>query len=425
MRNLLSLVGLAAILAALGFSVSATGQDKVERPMDTENRADPGEQGQARSTREAAIRRDAEALAANRGISLGEAIKAIRSQDDIGGEIDRLRREFSGRIAGVYFVYEPEYKMVVRLKGAAPANRRLLKLADGDVPVEFEVGASATVDELVAAYERNYAAIKQLLPTLQGLGTDERTGDIMLLVQATGSAAETVRGKKDELFKLLGHPVRIEVTERGLRDVDVRGGSKTGEAANPANFCTSGFTVKNASNVTAMTTASHCETMNTYWNPNGTSIALTFVSEVKDADQDVEIRTSGYVERPEFYADSMTTARVLTGRRYRTSTGAGNQVCHRGARTGYSCGLVSATNFKPSYAGACGTVVCDPVWILVDGAADTACGDGDSGGPVFASQTAFGLLKAGDYSGYGKGQCNWFAYMSTDFLPTGWTLLYG
>lgn len=85
MRNLLSLVASAAIVVGLGFSVSASGQDKVERPMDTENRVDPGEQGQGRSTREAAIRRDAEALAANRGISVGEAIKAVRSQDDIGG----------------------------------------------------------------------------------------------------------------------------------------------------------------------------------------------------------------------------------------------------------------------------------------------------------------------------------------------------
>jgi streptogrisin C len=421
MRKLLSLV-VPATLVGLGISVSALGQDRAAGPMNTENAADPGEKGQGRSTRDEAIRLDAQALAANRGISLGQAIKAVRAQDNIGDEIDRVRREFSGRVAGVYFVYEPDYKMVVRLKGQAPVNRRLLKLADGDVPVEFEVGASATVDEMVAAYERNFDAIKQLLPTLQGVGTDERTGEIMLLVQATGGAADTVRGKKDELFKLLGHPVRIEVTEQAMRDVDVRGGSKI---TSPTSFCTSGFTVKNASNVTAMSTAGHCEGMNTYYNTNGTTIALTFVTEVKDADQDVEIHTSGYVEQPEFYADSTTTARILTGRRLRSSTGTGDQVCHRGARTGYSCGLVSATNFRPSYANACFGVTCDAVYVLVNGAADTACGDGDSGGPVFASQTAFGLVKAASYSGYAKGQCSWFAYMSTDYLPTGWTLLYG
>jgi hypothetical protein len=82
---------------------------------------------------------------------------------------------------------------------------------------------------------------------------------------------------------------------------------------------------------------------------------------VKDADQDVEIHTSGYVERPEFYADSATTARILTGRRYRSSTAAGDQVCHRGTTTGYSCGYVQLTNYTPTYAGACGTVACSAV----------------------------------------------------------------
>jgi streptogrisin C len=411
------------LVALLGLSLPAFAQDRAQRPMDTENKPDPGEaQQQERSSREAAIRQDAEALAASRGINLGQAMKAVRAQDGIGDEIDKIRKEHSGRIAGIYFVYEPEYKMVVRLKGQAPANRRLLKLADGEVPVEFETGATATTDELVEAYQRNLAAIRTLFPTLQGLGTDERTGEIAVIVQATGTAAETVRGKKDDLFKLLGHPVRIEVTEQGFSDVDVRGGSKI---TSPSSYCTSGFTVKNSSGVTAMTTASHCEGINTYYNPNGTTIALTFVSEVKDADQDVEIHTSGYVERPEFYADSATVARVLTGRRLRSSTAAGDQVCHRGANTGYSCGLVQLTNYTPTYAGACGTVSCSAVWVLVDGDANTACAGGDSGGPVFASQTAFGLMKGASFSGNAKGQCNWFIYMSTDFLPTGWTLVYG
>jgi hypothetical protein len=231
-------------------------------------------------------------------------------------------------------------------------------------------------------------------------------------------------------FTGLAHPIGRSAagTDRG-RPAPARpvtASRRSAEAAqHTVNYCTTGFTVKNASNVSAITTASHCETMNTYYNPSGSTIPLTFVSEVKDADQDVEIRTSAFVERAEFYADSPTIARVLTGRRLRTSTGAGDQVCHRGTTTGYSCGLVSVTNFRPTYAGACGTQTCDAVWVYVNGGADTACAGGDSGGAVFASQTAFGTLKGGDSWGNAKGQCGHFIYMSTDFLPTGWTLLYG
>jgi streptogrisin C len=416
--------GLTAILLASSvFSSQALGQDRAQRPMETKNEADPGEMETKRSSRDLAIQQDAEALVANRGISLDQAVRAVRAQDYIGAEIDRVRKEYNDRIAGVYFVYQPEYKMVVRLKGDTLAQNRMLKLPDGDVPVEFETGASATMHELVEAYHRNLPALRALLPDLQGVGTDERTGEIAVIVKASGSAAEKALGQQKDLAKLLGHPVRVKTVEQGFSDADVRGGSKV--TASSGSYCTSGFTVKNSSGVTAMTTAAHCEGMNTYHNPNGTTIGLTFVSEVKDADQDVEIHTSGYVERPEFYADSATSARVLTGRRLRSSTGAGDQVCHRGTTTGYSCGYVQLTNYTPTYANACGTVSCSPVWVLVDGDADTACYSGDSGGPVFASQTAFGLLKGASFSGTGKGQCNWFIYMSTDYLSTGWTLLYG
>jgi streptogrisin C len=148
-------------------------------------------------------------------------------------------------------------------------------------------------------------------------------------------------------------------------------------------------------------------------------------ADIRHADQDVELHTSGYVESAEFYADTTASARILTGKRLQSSTAAGNQVCHRGEATGYSCGLVALTNFKPTYANACGAVTCDSVWVKVNGDAQTACFQGDSGGPVFASQTAFGLLKGTSASGKAKGQCTWFAYMSTDRLPTGWSLVFG
>jgi streptogrisin C len=387
------------------------------------NQADLGEQAKGRMSKDDTLKTDAEALSASTGIPFGQALKAVRAQDSAANSVTELRREFGGRVAGIYTVLSPDYKIVVRLKGQGAPNRRMLKLADGDVPIEFETGAQHSVDELVAAYEKNFAAVQALFPTLQGLGTDEKTGEIVVIVAAQGSAAETVRGKRDDLFRLLGHPVKIDVVANETTDSDVRGGSKITSSAGGA--CTSGFTVKNAAGTTGITTSAHCEGINTYFNPNGTTIALAHSGvEIKDADQDVEIHTSGYIERAQFYADSATVPRSLTGSRLQTSTAIGNQVCHRGTTTGYSCGLVSATNYKPSYVGACGAVTCDSVWVKVDGDANTACSKGDSGGPVFASQTAFGLLKATSSSGPAKGQCSFFVYMSTDLLPPGWSLVF-
>lgn len=414
--------GITFLFAAL--VIGSAQADPPNGTVVTANEKDPGEGSERAMGRDDALRMEATALAAQRGIPFGQALKAVRAQEDVGDGIDGLRRELGGRVAGISVVYDPEYKVVVRLKGNAAPSKRMLSAVSGDVPVEFVTGAAASVEEMVASFDRNYPAIKALFPTVQGIGTDERTGEIAVVVYATGSAAQVAKGKRDDLFKLLGHPVRIETVAQEAVDSDVRGGRKI--ATSTGGYCTSGFTVKNSAGTTAMSTSAHCEGITTFYNTNGTTIALTHTGiETKDADQDVELHTSGYVERAEFYADTTTTPRILTGKRLQSSTAVGNQVCHRGETTGYSCGLVGLTNFKPTYANACGSVVCDSVWVRVNGDSQTACYQGDSGGPVFAAQTAFGLLKGTSASGSAKGQCTWFIYMSTDRLPSGWSLLYG
>jgi hypothetical protein len=60
--------------------------------------------------------------------------------------------------------------------------------------------------------------------------------------------------------------------------------------------------------------------------------------------------------------------------------------------------------------------LCEPVWVSVAG---PHCKPGDSGGPVFLGTIAFGIAKGGSSS---AGRCHFYYYMSTDFLPDGWSL---
>ena len=50
-----------------------------------------------------------------------------------------------------------------------------------------------------------------------------------------------------------------------------------------------------------------------------------------------------------------------------------------------------------------------------------SCRAGDSGGPIFNGNVAFGIAKGGSYGR--SGRCNFYYYMSTDYLPEGWSLL--
>src|SRR5437763_11054465 len=61
---------------------------------------------------------------------------------------------------------------------------------------------------------------------------------------------------------------------------------------------------------------------------------------------------------------------------------------------------------------------CAPDWVTVGGA---DCGGGDSGGPVFAGEIAFGIMKGGTWDRAGK--CRFYYYMSLDYLPKGWSLV--
>jgi hypothetical protein len=63
---------------------------------------------------------------------------------------------------------------------------------------------------------------------------------------------------------------------------------------------------------------------------------------------------------------------------------------------------------------------CNPTWVSVTG---PTCAGGDSGGPVYDGDLARGIIKGQSTSS--TGTCNFYYYMSLDYLPTGWSLLLG
>ena len=170
--------------------------------------------------------------------------------------------------------------------------------------------------------------------------------------------------------------------------------------------------------MTGLATAAHCPDEVTLREADGAAVPLEFVGQWGARYQDVQVNASDRPLAPLFYADRRNDAlRKLTSWRNRTSTRAGDVVCHWGESSGYSCSEVELTDFAPP-GELCGGP-CDPMWVTVKG---PHCMPGDSGGPVFSGGTAFGISKGGSRTP--SGQCNFYYYMSTDFLPAGWSLLH-
>jgi hypothetical protein len=165
-----------------------------------------------------------------------------------------------------------------------------------------------------------------------------------------------------------------------------------------------------------LATAAHCPDQLDYIEPGGGELPLTMIGAWGARYQDVQIHLGGQAFAPLFFADKgKTVSRPVTSWRNRASTRSGDLVCHRGERTGYSCAEVLFVDYAPPGDLCAGP--CEPTWVAVRG---PTCKGGDSGGPVFSGSIAFGLVKGSSYTG--DGRCRLYYYMSTDYLPPGWTV---
>jgi hypothetical protein len=366
-----------------------------------------------------ALAEDAADYARRHGVPQGEALRRLRAQEESVAATDRLQNIYRDRLAGISIEHRPDYRIVFLLTGDSPVPDQTLFAGGMNVPIVFRTGAAATRDALAAAIARHQAELRSAFPAAQGIGVDPRTGEVVLLTKA-GDADEITLAEMDSALEaMMGVPVRVRALDRVDTNFGIEGGARV-EGIDPANgrryACTTGFVVTDASQ-TGIVTAAHCPDTLTYYEPGGGAVELGFVGQWGARYQDVQVHVSERAQQPLFYADARKqVARKLTGSRSRTSTRAGDSVCKRGETTGYSCSEVELVDFAPP-GDLCGGP-CDPVWVTVTG---PSCRAGDSGGPVFVGTTAFGIAKGGNY-GRG-GRCNFYYYMSTDYLPDGWSLL--
>jgi streptogrisin C len=363
-----------------------------------------------------ALRQDAAEYARLNGVGLDEAMRRLRAQEESVAATDRLRTLYKDRLAGISVEHQPEYRIVVLLTGAEPVPDETIFAGGTNVPVTFRTGAAATREQIVSAMTRHQAAIRDLVPGNRGMGLDPRTGELVLLLHASDERPDL----EAELEALTGVPVRVRLLDGIDTDLAVEGGWRV-EGTDPGNgrryYCTTGFVVTDKAR-TGIVTAAHCPDTLSYRAPDGADIPLEFVGQWGARHQDVQVHVSAAAQQPLFHADkSRGAVRRLTSWRNRASTRAGDAVCHRGESTGYSCSQVELTDFAPP-GELCGGP-CDPTWVTVTG---PTCRGGDSGGPIFNGTVAFGIVKGGNYSR--SGRCNFYYYMSTDYLPEGWSLLH-
>jgi hypothetical protein len=364
-------------------------------------------------TRDEALAEDAVQYAAQFAVSPDEALRRLKAQQDSVAATDAIAREFASRLAGISIEHSPDFRIVVLLTGSEPVADR----SAAGAPIVFRTGARATHDQAIAALRQHLIDLRADLPGARGAGYDQRTGEVVLLVtpeDAERYGLDAIRGRAEQVS---GVAVRVMINNLDEQNLAVDGGGRVEGTSDTGRRqrCTTGFVVTNGE-INAITTAAHCPDNLTYEENDGNRIELPMIGSWGAAYRDVQINGSPDSPEPLFFANrGAGSLRRLTTWRNVASTRAGDFVCHYGESSGYSCALVQLTDYAPP-GELCGGP-CEPTWVTVDG---PSCIPGDSGGPVFSGDVAFGIAKGVNRS---SERCDFYYYMSTDYLPPPWLLL--
>ncbi|MFV0920840.1 hypothetical protein ACR720_00395 [Sphingomonas parapaucimobilis] len=370
----------------------------------------------------AALALDAAEYATLSGQAPMAAARELAVQEASVPLTDALKAEFADRLAGLSVGHAP-FHIDILLTGDVPVADRVVQVAGSPVLVRFRTGAYATHHQLVIALALHQTEIRASLTQPPGIGVDPRIGALVVLVARADAEADPGDALRDRIARIAGVPVRIATLDTSDSDLaDLQGGARlTGiDPGNSRRYaCTSGFVVRRGSD-SAIVTAAHCPDDLVWTDAERRQHPLPFLGQWGWGYQDVQVNGSPAPLLPAIWSDTTKTiSRRITGQRTRDQTRAGDIVCHRGERTGYSCAEVWIPDFAPA-GDLCGGG-CTPTWVAVRG---PSCRSGDSGGPVFLGGIAYGIVKGGSYRG-GDGSCAFYYYMSVDFLPDGWSLATG
>jgi hypothetical protein len=323
------------------------------------------------------IQQDAEFYATRYRVSLQEGARQLQLQEAVDALNARLTEEQAATFAGLTIEHSPEFHVVARFtrKGEETIRPYLSPALAEVVRVE---PARFTLQQLERRLEASYHRVRASgIPAAGAVDVRANRAEVHVL-RGRSAAARAVLAEGDAAV--------VEVDQLPQEEVAMYGGLAL-------STCTSGFTVRNSAGTRGVSTSGHCGSSQTLLG-----VALTFLGESYSGSYDIQWHNAAGHTYPNTIKVSSST-RSITGTRSRGSQTVGSQVCKQGKTTGYTCGTISTTSYCAS--GAC-------TWVRVAGNGTNLSEGGDSGGPWFSGNTAYGSHT------YGIGDDS--AYMPVDYF---------
>ena len=318
-----------------------------------------------------ALLQDAAVYAAHAEVSRDEAVRRLSLQAEIG-RLESMLSDQEPGFAGLWIEHQP-YRVVVRFQDRAAEARLRTRVAGtplANVPIETRTAAAS-----LAQLETRRTTARQRIERL-GFAVDT---DINVQENRVEIYSERAQSLKTAVAaERVNLPDRVEIISvPSLAKPSVlRGGD------GDPGFCTGGFTVRdNYSHQVGISTAGHCDN---YWAFQG--VALPFAGEVFYDSADVQWHTAcPYTEVTNEF-NSGIGYRPCIGTRARAYQSIGSYVCKWGTRTGRTCGYIQSKSVDPSYVPNG-----DDTFVRVNGYGAILSAPGDSGGPWFLEDIAYGI----------------------------------
>lgn len=327
-----------------------------------------------------ALALDAQEYAEQYGVDLEEAIDRLRLQEP-AGELDaELVAKEADTFAGAWIQHKPEFRIIVQFThDGEDTIRPYIENAPLADLVEVRT-ASVTLAELETTQEAAWLAVRGLeIPVASGINVYENHVELYVIERDQFNSA-----LQAEDISLPDNVEVITVTDLGTDEAEIFAGLAL-------SLCTSGFSVKNSSGTKGITTAAHCDS-NPIISYQGTN--LPFQAAAEGGQYDVQWRTApGFTVRN--LMNDGTYYRYVYSTKHRNNQMMNEYICKRGKETGFGCGNIINKNHQP----ACvtkpdGTIICfTSTFIRVHRDGVNLSSGGDSGGPWFSGNTAYGIMR--------------------------------
>ena len=317
------------------------------------------------------------------GISPEEAELRLSKSGYIAETGHRIEAGSPETFAGIWIEHKPVFRAVVRFVGDAKAQ--LAKYTQDPLFVPMTAPRSLEVlhaarDDIVEQLHRN--GIEYLA------NIDLKNSEVILYVR------DPARVMKQFALAFKVSPfIRVRKTSGFIDTTAISGGRRVNSTAVPPQpSCTTGFNVFDNARELGITTAGHCDDSMKY-APTGTR--LVWQDERDEGSLDIQWHkqrikqsaTPGQQTNSIDLINGPTQSREITSVTPSTGYTVGEAVCKSGVFGDYKCGVITNMDSRSDHNGQEGS------YIQVHNANnDVMSENGDSGGPVFRSKSAYGVI---------------------------------